>query len=360
MKVNNVKAYIVPSCDAHQSEYISSRDGRRSFISKFNGSAGTAVVFDQKALLWTDGRYFLQASQQLSSDWQLMKQGVDGVPTINEYLKDHLQDDDIVGIDPLLFTHTEVSEMKNLGLNVKSFNENFIDLIWSDQPAKPNASVSILKVEFSGKDHQLKIKSIQEKIIKENVWGLIVTALDEIAWLFNLRGSDINFNPVFLSYAIVTLDKVYLYIDQNKLDTEAKSHLQGIEIKEYDAIFSDLTDLSKFHSDKKVLIDKKCNLALINALHNEKMIEVQRNPIELAKAIKNETEIKGFFSSHQRDAVALCRYFNWLEKELKSGKVVSEAQGADRLEKFRSEMQHFKGLSFDTISSTGPNGNFYF
>jgi Xaa-Pro aminopeptidase len=353
MQLNKINAYIVPSGDAHQSEYICAKDARRSFISEFTGSAGTAVILLDEAFLWTDGRYFLQASNELTSDWKLMKMATEGFPQINEYLLSKLKKDEKVGIDPLLFSFEEIEQMKKEGLEVKSLEENLVDLVWEGKPLFPKGKIEIQELEYSGQDFVEKIEGVRVQIQKNNTWGLVVSALDEIAWLFNLRGTDIDFNPVFLSYAVVTQDETVLYLDTTKLTPELIKHLSSVTLKEYTQVFADLESFSQNY-DSKCLVDKKCNLKLVEALGGN--VLVKSNPIEIQKAIKNMTEIKGFYDCHQRDAVALCRYFNWLEQTLLKGTEITEAAAADRLELFRSEMPLFKGLSFDTISSTGPNG----
>ncbi|KAJ3313276.1 hypothetical protein HDV04_002260 [Boothiomyces sp. JEL0838] len=359
LKEHNYHAYLVPTEDAHQSEYIAASDARRSFISGFTGSAGTAVITLDKAALWTDGRYFLQASQQLNSDWILQKDGLPETPTREEWLLHVLEKNSTVAIDPTLITYEKSKVLKEklekAGHKLVSSQQNLVDLVWEDKPSPPTNPVMVLDVKYAGKPFQEKVKEIQKTLAEKNHWGLVVR-------LFNLRGTDIAFNPVFLSYALVTLNEVYLYIDTTKITPEVKSHLTNVIIKPYNAIFEDLKEFGSHHvnktPEKKLLIDQRCSLKLVEAFGQPRYLDVLRNPIQDAKSIKNATELEGFRQCHRRDAAALCRYFAWLENELlvKKNAELSEAAAADRLEEFRSQLDLFKGLSFDTISSTGPNG----
>ncbi|KAJ2992148.1 hypothetical protein HDV02_003264, partial [Globomyces sp. JEL0801] len=345
MKELKFTAYIIPTEDPHMSEYIADFHTRRSYISGFTGSAGLAVVTLDKAALWTDGRYFLQASQQLTSQWTLQKAGLPNVPTKEEWLIQVLPAQSTVAIDPTLFTFAAAKLLKEKlegkGHKLVSSTENLVDKVWENRPAPPSNSIIVLDTKYAGKSYQEKISDLQKYLSENSYWGLVVSALDEIAWLFNLRGSDISFNPVFLSYAIVTADGVFLYVDEKKVTSAMREHLgDKVIIKPYDAVFADLKSkgVEMASSDKKPF-------------------DTKRNPIQDAKAIKNEVELEGFRQSHKRDAAALCRYFSWLEDELvnKKNTSITEASAADKLEKFRSELALFKGLSFDTISSTGPN-----
>jgi Xaa-Pro aminopeptidase len=338
MKKQGIHAFLVPTEDPHQSEYIASFHQRRAFISGFTGSAGTAIVTLDKAALWTDGRYYLQASQQLSSEWILQKHGLKETPSQEDWLLQVLPPNSSVGIDPELMTFerskTLTEKLGTKGHKLVSL-QNLVDAVWDNRPAAPNAPIFVHDIKYAGESHQSKIKKVQELLVKQNQFGLIVSALDEIAWLFNLRGSDIAFNPVFLSYAFVSPEKVFLYVDSKKVTPEIQKHLDGVTIKAYDAIFADLDSMTK-NQQKKLLVDKRISVKLINHVHAE--FDVERNPIQSLKAIKNPVELQGFRDCHRRDAAALVRYFSWLEKELveKKNTQLSEAVAADKLEGFRS------------------------
>ncbi|KAJ3005384.1 hypothetical protein HKX48_000717 [Thoreauomyces humboldtii] len=362
MKKHNVQAYIIPSEDAHQSEYIADIDGRRGFISGFTGSAGLAVVTETKAALWTDGRYFLQASKQLKGEWTLMKAGLPEVDTKEEWLVKVLPKNSRIGLDPKLFTIAAakllVDAVKKDGHVLHPITDNLVDAIWEDQPKRPINPVDAYPVKYAGKESADKIKTVREQIAKKNAWGFVVTALDEIAWLFNLRGSDIIYNPVFFAYALVTKDQAILYVDESKVSDEVRSHLgKTVTIRTYDAIFVDLAKLGEEKKSEKLWLDSRCSLALQIALGGEERVLESRSPVQTAKAIKNDTELEGFRQSHIRDAAALCDYFAWLEKEIvEKGTKLTECEAADKLESLRTAQKDFVGLSFDTISSTGPNG----
>ncbi|KAI9324572.1 peptidase M24, structural domain-containing protein [Obelidium mucronatum] len=366
MKQRSIDAYIVPSEDAHQSEYIAACDGRRAFISGFNGSAGLAVVTLKEAALWTDGRYFLQASKQLDTNWILQKSGLAGVPSKEEWLNKVLAPNSKVGIDPKLVTlpaaRTLAESLKPASHSLVSVTENLVDLVWgSDRPGFPMNPVKPLDIKFSGKSAEAKLKDVRLAIENKGTWGFVVTGLDEIAWLFNLRGNDIVCNPVFFAYALVTLDSAILYIHESKLTKEAAAALaaSSVEIRAYEQIFADLGAFGKSYTEKKLWADPRCSLALQDALGGPALIVEATSPVTKFKSIKNATEIQGFRDSHVRDGASLCQYFAWLENELlvKKNTSISEVDGADKLEWFRSQRENFVGLSFDTISSTGANGS---
>ncbi|KAI8924416.1 aminopeptidase P [Entophlyctis helioformis] len=359
---HNLQAFIVPSEDAHQSEYIAPCDARRAYISGFTGSAGVAVVTSTKAALWTDGRYYLQGSQQLDSNWILQKDGLPEVPSRSEWLTQVLPAASRIGIDAELVS---VNEAKVLSDSLTKAGHsivhtpNLVDAIWEGRPARPVNPVKVLDLKYSGQPFEEKIAALQQQLKQEKRSAFVVTALDEIAWLFNLRGSDVECNPVFFSYSIVTVDNVFLFIDESKLTAEVKAHLGSkVIVKPYGSVFEHLKAFQSAGVAEKVWIDMRCSQAVKEALGGDANTVVARSPIQMAKAIKNATELQGFRECHKRDAVALSRYFAWLEDELvnKKNTTITEAEGADRLEAFRKAIPDFVGLSFDTISSTGANG----
>ncbi|KAF0459956.1 Creatinase/aminopeptidase [Gigaspora margarita] len=358
-----ITAYIIPSEDSHQSEYVAACDARRSFISGFTGSAGLAVVSNDAAALFTDGRYFLQASKQLDTNWKLMKQGLPDVPTWQEYLVQNLQKGSKIGIDPTLITAPDArslsESLEKVGSCLKPISQNLVDLVWGDKrPARPKNPLIVLEECYSGRSHTEKIENLRGEF-KENFYGFIASGLDEIAWLYNLRGSEVEYNPVFFSYSLVTRDEAILYIDDRKLTKEAKDHLgPDVQYRPYDAIFEDLQKHSvKLKNDsQKLLISTRTSWAIARAA-GESNIEETRSPITDAKAIKNEVELEGMRQCHLRDSCAVINYFAWLEEQLANGKTINEIDGSNQLEKFRAEQADFMGLSFDTISASGPNGS---
>ncbi|KAH8433136.1 aminopeptidase P [Aspergillus melleus] len=367
MQEHQVDVYIVPSEDSHQSEYIAPCDGRREFISGFSGSAGTAIVSQTKAALSTDGRYFNQAAKQLDSNWELLKRGVEGVPTWQEWTTEQAEGGKVVGVDPALFTpsgaRSLTETLKKNGSTLVGVQQNLVDLVWGkDRPAAPRELVKVHPEKYAGKSFQEKIGDLRKELETKKYAGFVISMLDEIAWLFNLRGTDIPYNPVFFSYAIVTPTTVDLYVDEDKLTPEVKAHLgQDVAIKPYDSIFADVKAISEARKQEtqpaKFLLSNKASWALSLSLGGEDHVEEARSPIGDAKAIKNDVELAGMRACHIRDGAALTEYFAWLENELVNKKTtLDEVDAADKLEQIRSKHELFAGLSFDTISSTGPNG----
>jgi Xaa-Pro aminopeptidase len=378
MKQHKVDVYIVPSEDSHQSEYIAPCDARREHISGFSGSAGTAVITLDKAALATDGRYFNQASKQLDSNWLLLKQGLEDVPTWQEWTTEQAEGGKVVGVDPTVITASEARKLgetlkKKAHASLVGVDQNLVDQIWTKRPARPAEKVIVLSEDYAGKSFKDKISELRKEVSKKKAAGMVVSMLDEIAWLFNLRGNDIPYNPVFFSYAAITPKNATLYVDESKLSEAVTDYLgQAVDIKPYDALFSDLAAISENaiaeaqangdsestskSKPKKLLLSNKSSWALSLGLGGEEKVEESRSPISDAKAIKNETELKGMRQCHIRDGAALIEYFAWLEDELvHKGTKLDEVQAADKLEKIRSKGEHFVGLSFPTISSTGPN-----
>lgn len=375
MKQHKVDIYIIPSEDSHSSEYIAPCDARREFISGFSGSAGCAVVTHEKAALATDGRYFNQATKQLDSNWLLLKQGLQDVPTWQEWSAEQSEGGKVVGVDPTVVTAPDARKLaekikKRGGHELVAVEENLVDIVWGEnRPAKPSEPVKVLAKQFSGKDVKTKLEELRKELEKKKSSGFIVSMLDEIAWLFNLRGSDIPYNPVFFSYAAITPTTATLYVDSSKLNPECETYLaeNGVSVRPYEKIFADTEvlgqSLETANGDdlaeakvKKFLVSTKTSWALKRSLGGEAKVEEIRSPIGDAKAVKNETELEGMRACHIRDGAALIEYFSWLEQQLAVEKAeLDEVTAADKLEEMRSKHKHFVGLSFDTISSTGAN-----
>ncbi|KAG8892041.1 hypothetical protein FRC01_014380, partial [Tulasnella sp. 417] len=359
-------------------EYLADCDARRAFISGFTGSAGCAVITKNGAYMFTDGRYFIQAAEQMDSNWTLMKQGLPDVPTWQDFLHKNLPNNSRIGIDPQLLLAADAKTIKEQlspkSSQLVSIPTNLIDLVWgSNRPSRPENSVFHLPVEYAGQSSEDKIAGIRKEIKEKHkeAEALVVNMLDEVAWLFNLRGSDIAYNPVFFAYAVLTHSKSTLYIRPSQLSSSSAaellktSHLPpDVEICPYDSIFDDLKKLSAElkPQGKKILVSNKASLAVEDALLSgageggKDVVQVVRSPVTDAKAIKNEVEVEGFRQCHLRDGAALARYFAWLQEQLEKGVELTESSAADQLELYRSENDLFKGLSFPTISSTGPNG----
>uniref|UniRef100_A0A8D8VMY0 Xaa-Pro aminopeptidase 1 n=1 Tax=Cacopsylla melanoneura TaxID=428564 RepID=A0A8D8VMY0_9HEMI len=359
-----IQAYIVTSTDAHTSEYLAEADKRRAFVSGFTGSAGTAVVTLDKALLWTDGRYYLQASQELDSNWTLMKSGLPTTLTEKEWLAKNLPSGSRVGVDPNLITLQEYkayeTEFEHANLTIVPIKTNLVDLVWDNKPSCPNAAITPLGLKYSGKTIEKKVEEVRQKMKEKNAVILVLTALDEIAYLLNLRGSDIEFNPVFFSYVIVTDSSIQLFIEESRVSDTIRNHFNQencpITIQSYDNVHSFLTELvANLKPGKKAWISEYSNYALASVIPRKHLVS-DITPVNVMKAVKNPVEIQGMVNSHIRDAAALITYLAWLEKEILSGHHVTEISGATKLEEFRSQQEDFVGLSFDTISSAGSNG----
>ncbi|KAG6873904.1 hypothetical protein C0995_009683 [Termitomyces sp. Mi166 len=380
-KEHSVQAYVVPSEDQHSSEYLADCDQRRAFVSGFSGSAGCAVITPKEAFMFTDGRYFLQAAKEMDQNWTLMKQGLPDtdVPTWQEFLSKNLEPSTRIGIDPTLISACEevvllplcplcnvatanaetiIKALEPKNSTLVPINKNLVDLVWNDRPDRPHNPIIHLDEKYAGQSLGHKIRALREEMAKKKHQAFVVNMLDEIAWLFNLRGSDIEYNPVFFAYAVITADSVNLFVEKTQLSDDALKHLgDDIKIQPYDAFFDYLQELPSvltLDEEAKVLIGENASLAVAQALGKDKYV-IGPSPVAELKAIKNATELEGFRQSHIRDGAALARYFSWLEEQLNNGVEINESQGADKLEAFRSELSLFRGLSFDTISSTGPN-----
>ncbi|EPS95616.1 hypothetical protein FOMPIDRAFT_1025722 [Fomitopsis schrenkii] len=366
----NVAVVVVPSEDQHYSEYPAQCDERRAFISAFTGSAGCAVVTQNDAFLFTDGRYFLQAEKQLDKNWTLMKQGLPNVPTWQEFLWKKLPKCTRIGVDATIVTASDADTIqKNLDpleSRLVSLKDNLVDLVWTARPSRPTNAIFPLDLKYAGESHTQKIERLREEMKKKEVHAIVVNMLDEVAWLFNLRGSDIDYNPVFFAYAVLTHEKAQLFLNPTQVTDDLRRHLgEHVDIHPYDSFFSYLSNLGAeigLHKKSKALVGDKASLAVVEAMGAiscdiiKDNIIVTRSPVTDFKAVKNDSEVEGFRQSHIRDGVALVRYFAWLEEQLNNGVEINECQAADQLERYRAELDLFRGLSFPTISATGPNG----
>ncbi len=360
MEENGVQAYIIPSTDPHQSEYVPAFWRRREWISGFTGSAGDIVVTMDAAGLWTDSRYFLQAEQQLKgSGITLFKLGVSGTPSISSWISDQLFQGDRVGVDARLFTNAEFTSMAEAwnrnGIELVSLHENLVDRIWEGRPGVPSTPIRAHSIEFSGESVADKLEKVRRELRSRHVNAHVVTMLDAVAWLFNIRGDDVEYNPVVIAYAIVTIDSAMLFVHGNKITDELRAHLDGlVELHEYDAFAEALGKLS--NGRHRVLLDSgSVSRWVTEQLEGNCEVEMGTSPITLLKAVKNDVELKGFRNAHIRDGVAMVRFLCWLEKAVPAGGV-TELSAAEKLAGFRVENEYFSGLSFETISSYGPHG----
>ncbi|KNC78667.1 hypothetical protein SARC_08915 [Sphaeroforma arctica JP610] len=356
MQKHTLAALIVPSEDAHQSEYVASAFERRAFISGFTGSAGTAVVTTSAACMWTDGRYFLQAAEEMDENWTLMRTGSKGVPTKEEWLCDSLPAKSSVGVDTSLIPYKQYRGlMKSLRRSghtlVPLSRRNLVDEIWEDmdRPPLPKSEVFHLPDDTTGQTVAVKIQIARENMAKKKCNALVLTMLDEVAWFVNMRASDVEFNPVFYSYLLLTEESATCYVDADRMSNKAKASIANIvELKPYDAILEDIKNLP---SDKKVWVSDKCSYGVASLVAKENLV-VEPTPVCIAKGRKNDAEMRGAISAHVRDGAALCCYLAWLEQ----GGRGTEVEVATVLENYRKEQELFMGLSFPTISGAGPNG----
>ena len=360
MNKNKLDAYIIPGTDPHQSEYVPALWQRRAWISGFNGSAGDVIVLRDKAGLWTDSRYFLQAEEQLkNSGIDLFKIGVTGVPDMIQFLKNNLEKGRVVSIDPKLHSHQEVSkmqaELQSRGITVKALEDNLVDAIWEDRPSLPDAPLFVWEDKYAGESVESKLDRIRQKMQEENVFAHVLTMLDTIAWTFNLRSSDVDYNPVFISYAIITQDNALLFVNKKKINRKVKKHLKGLaKFYDYDDFRKHLLKIAK--RKHKIWLDgNTVNHWIVNLIQKKCRVFFKESPVVMFKAIKNETELQGFKNCHIRDGVAMVKFLHWLEKSVPE-EGVTEITAAEKLESFRAEQDLYRGPSFETISAYGEHG----
>lgn len=356
MALHNIDAFIIPGTDPHQSEYYAEHWGCRTWISGFNGSAGTAVVTTDKAGLWTDSRYFLQADEQLAdSGFVLFKDGLPETPSIESWLSTILPTGATVAIDGTLFSTTSVESMKaffdkhNISL-ITDFTP--FDKIWQDRPTLPNTPFFGHELEYCGENATSKIMRTMQAIKESGADALLLSALDDIAWLFNIRGKDVNYNPMTYAYAYIDDNRRILFVRSEKLNEENKTHLRaiGVEQMPYEAVF----DFAASLCDKKVSVNPaKLNYTLYNKLRTTVIRE--NGPIAMFKAIKNEIQIAGIRQAMVRDGVALVRFFRWLDSNIDLG-TATEISAAQQLRAFRAEQNLFVDESFGTICGYNEHG----
>ncbi len=353
MSEKNIDAYIIPSSDNHQSEYVGDYFKSREFISGFTGSAGTVVVTMNEAGLWTDGRYFIQAENELKDTTiKLFKMGEEGVPSTDEYLYEAIKEGGVLGFDGRVICAKEGSslEEKLAKKNIKIVYEyDLIDMIWNDRPSLSTEKAFLLDVKYAGETFSSKLNRVREAMKEKGATTHVITTLDDIAWLFNIRGGDVKFNPVVLSYALITLDKVYLFVDEAKLNEEILNELnkEAVVIKPYNDIYEFIKTLDK---DEKILLDStKINYAILNNIPSELTKIDDFNPTMFMKAQKNKVELENIRNSHIKDGVAFTKFMYWLKNNV--GKMeITELSASKKLEDLRREQNGFIEPSFGTIA----------
>ena len=346
MRQAKIDAYYIPTSDFHDSEYVGEYFKGRAWLSGFSGSAGVMVVTMKEACLWTDGRYFIQAEKQLAnSTIKLMKMMEPGVPTVSEYLKAQLTDGDVLAFDGRCVSYQTMKEWQDLLPAVKIKTDlDVFETIWQDRPSLPQAKAFLLSDALSGKSMKDKLNDVRLKMQEQGAEWHLLTTLDDLAWLFNMRGDDVSYSPVVLSYALISMNEVYLFVDENKFDEAMKAVFEAnhVQLLPYFEVYQKIASIQ----GKIMLNSKRVNSRL--AVLSHEIIDAD-NPSTLMKAIKNETELKHTRNAHIKDGVAVSKFMIWLKEAVKH-ESVSEISAADYLERLRREQQDFLELSFTTIA----------
>ena len=354
MKEKGIDAYYIPTSDFHNSEYVSDYFKARAYMSGFKGSAGFLLITQKEACLWTDARYFIIAANAIKgSEFKLMKMNEPGVPTLDEYIKMNLNENDTLGFDGRVVTATQFKHFKeSFKLNFKC-DEDLVGMIWEDRPALSDKKAFFMEEQYSGKKTSEKLEDIR-KVMKEHHADVhVVSTLDDLAWIFNMRGDDVHSCPVVLSYGVIFMDKAALFIDEKKCDEGMKKNFEEchVELYPYNDVYEYLKKLDKNH---RVMV----NEAVINSYLLEcipcEIVNVP-NPSTMMKAIKNKVEIENTKWAHIMDGVAVTKFMIWLKDEIKK-REISELEVSEKLLSFREEWADLIEPSFDTIAGYGPNG----
>ena len=360
MKREHLSAFIFPSTDAHQSEYVADHWRGREWISGFNGAAGTAVVTMKSAALWTDSRYFLAAEEQLEdTEYQLMRLKMEGTPTIAEWLGKELQDvqSPEVGLDGMVNSYNYVKDLsyslRKLGGITLRTNLDPLEQIWENRPSLPANPVEIQPLEYAGETLASKVVRIRKSLRELHADGMLVSALDDIAWTLNLRGTDVHCNPVFVSYLLIESDKVSLFVDDNKLSPEVKLYLQDNQVSLYK--YNKVEKCLESYSEYNILLDgDETSYYLWKTVKCQEIVAAA-SPIPAMKAVKNEAEIEGYRSAMLKDGVAMVKFLKWLKPAVEAGGQ-TEISIDEKLTSLRAEQKLFRDISFDTIAGYAQHG----
>lgn len=360
MKREHLSAFIFPSTDAHQSEYVADHWRGREWISGFNGSAGTAVVTMKSAALWTDSRYFLAAEEQLEgTEYQLMRLKMEGTPTIAEWLGKELQDvqSPEVGLDGMVNSYNYVKDLsyslRKLGGITLRTNLDPLEQIWENRPSLPANPVEIQPLEYAGETLASKVARIRKSLRELHADGMLVSALDDIAWTLNLRGTDVHCNPVFVSYLLIESDKVSLFVDDNKLSPEVKQYLQDNQVSLYK--YNKVEKCLESYSEYNILLDgNETSYYLWKTVKCQEIVAAG-SPIPAMKAVKNKAEIEGYRSAMLKDGVAMVKFLKWLKPAVEAGGQ-TEISIDKKLTSLRAEQKLFRDISFDTIAGYAQHG----
>lgn len=360
MKREHLSAFIFPSTDAHQSEYVADHWRGREWISGFNGSAGTAVVTMKSAALWTDSRYFLAAEEQLEgTEYQLIRLKMEGAPTIAEWLGKELQDvqSPEVGLDGMVNSYNYVKDLsyslRKLGGITLRTNLDPLEQIWENRPSLPANPVEIQPLEYAGETLVSKVARIRKSLRELHADGMLVSALDDIAWTLNLRGTDVHCNPVFVSYLLIESDKVSLFVDDNKLSPEVKQYLQDNQVSLYN--YNKVEKCLESYSEYNILLDgDETSYYLWKTVKCQEIVAAA-SPIPAMKAVKNKAEIEGYRSAMLKDGVAMVKFLKWLKPAVEAGGQ-TEISIDEKLTSLRAEQKLFRDISFDTIAGYAQHG----
>ena len=351
MKKYKVDAYIVTSSDYHQSEYIDDYFKGREYLSGFTGSAGVLVIFKDEACLWSDGRYHIQAEKQLKgSEVKLFKQGNLGVPTYKEYIISKLAENSKIGIDAKILLSSDINEILSKK-KYKIVDFDLLEEVWDKRKKLPDGKIFILEDKYTGKTYKEKVKEIREILKEKGADYNIISSLDDIAWIYNFRGDDVQHNPVALSFTIISKKNSILYIDKNKLDDKTQKYFKDnkVEIKEYFEFFEDIKKLKG-----NILVDfNKISYAIYEAISKNTLIN-SMNPSTYLKAHKNETEITNTKEIHIQDGVAIVKFMYWLKNNYKKENI-TEFSAEEKINSLREKIEGYIDLSFSTISAFGKN-----
>jgi Xaa-Pro aminopeptidase len=360
MRKHRVQAYLVPSTDPHQSEYVPEFWKRRQFITGFTGSAGDALVTLDEAGLWTDSRYFLQAERELrGSGFTLFRWGMPGVPAWQEWAAKELKPGQALGLDPKLISHREFvkleKELKRRGILLRTVEKNLVDVLWTHKPGPPAAGISLHEKKYAGESVRSKLKRLRQKMAEEGAEAHVLTQLDAIAWLFNIRGSDVEFNPVAIASALVTRKRAALFIDKEKVSPKVGRILgRDARVEDYRNFSRRLLELRQ--RKLRVWLDEaSVSEWVVRCLGGKVALIFKPSPVHLFKAVKNKTQTMEAKEAHLRDGAAMVKFLCWLENEVPAGSV-TELSAAKKIEEFRRRQALFMGLSFKTISSYGSHG----
>lgn len=359
MKKRNISMYVVPTADFHESEYVGEYFKARKYITGFTGSAGTAIITMTEAGLWTDARYFVQAGRQLEGTTvTLYKMGEEGVPTIKEYITDTLKDGECLGFDGRVINSrlgaefAEIVAKKNGSMYVE---EDLVDIIWEDRPKLSKAPIWVMEEKYAGESVSSKLLRIREKMEEEGATLHLMTSLYNISWLLNVRGGDINYVPVVLSYLAIDKEKCIWFVQEDAVNAEIRAHLDvnGIKTRPYDSFYEYVSTIDE---NESVLLNKSVvNYRIVNSIPKAVKVIDRVDPADLMKAVKNPVQIENTRKAHIKDAVAMCKFMYWLKTNI--GKIpMTEISVSDYLEELRSKQEGYLDLSFDTICGYADHG----